>query len=142
MPAPQDVAGVRRFLGMTNYFAKYLDGFSEMSEPLRQLTSDKVEWQWTHEQEEAFRKIKAALSSAPLLAFFDKEFDTTVQCDASQSALGAILMQQGRPITFASRTLAPAEVNYAQIEKELLSNWQLFLPWNSLTTTHLEGKSP
>ena len=121
MPAPQDVAGVRRFLGMTNYFAKYLDGLSGMSEPLRQLTSDKVEWQWTHEQEEAFRKIKAALSSAPLLAFFDKEFDTTAQCDASQSALGAVLMQQGRPITFASRTLTPAEINYAQIEKELLA---------------------
>ena len=57
MPAPQDMTRVRRFLGMTNYFEKYLDGLSAMSEPLRQLTSDKVEWQWTHQQEEAFRKI-------------------------------------------------------------------------------------
>ena len=45
MPPPKDVAGVRRFLGMTNYFAKYLDGLSEMSESLRQLTSNNVEWQ-------------------------------------------------------------------------------------------------
>ena len=121
MPPPKDVAGVRRFLGMTNYFVKYLDGLSEMSESLRQLTRNNVEWQWTHEQLVAYRKIKTALSSAPLLAFFDKDQSTTVQCDASQNALGAVLIQEGRPITFASRTLTPAEVNYAQIEKELLA---------------------
>ena len=122
MPAPSDVGGVRRFLGMTSYFAKYLNRLSEMTEPLRQLTNEAVEWQWSHEQDRAFRDIKSALASAPVLTFFDKHSRTrTVQCDASQSALGAVLMQNGRAVAYASRTLSQAEENYAQIEKELLA---------------------
>ena len=122
MTPPKDVAGVRRFLGTVNYFAKYVSKISELSEPLRLLTSEKMEWQWDHEQNDAFKRLKRALTTAPLLGFFDNSCEnTTVQCDASQKALGAVLMQNGRPICFGSRTLSKAEVNYAQIEKELLA---------------------
>ena len=122
MPAPKDVEGVRRFLGMVNYFSKYLSNLSKLSDPLRQLTSDKIAWQWGPEQDNAFESLKRTLATAPLLAFFHPECGSTVvQCDASKEALGAVLLQDGRPIMFASRTLSRAEENYAQIEKELLA---------------------
>ena len=122
MPPPKDVAGVRRFIGMTNYFAKYLSKLSQLSEPPRQLTKGDTVWEWTHEQSAAFEQIKTALTSAPVLAFFDKSLQSsTVQCDASQAALGAVLMQEGRSISYASRALSHTEQNYAQIEKELLA---------------------
>ena len=107
---------------MVNYFSKYLSNLSKLSDPLRQLTSDKIAWQWGPEQDNAFESLKRTLATAPLLAFFDPECGSTVvQCDASKEALGAVLLQDGRPIMFASRTLSRAEENYAQIEKELLA---------------------
>ena len=139
MTPPKDVAGVRRFLGMVNYFAKYVSKISELSEPLRLLASEKMEWQWGHEQNDAFERLKRALTTAPLLGFFDNSCEnTTVQCDASREALGAVLMQNGRPICFGSRTLSKAEVNYAQKKRSCLL---LFLQWNASTITHLADMS-
>ena len=123
MPAPTDVTGVRRFLGMARYLGKYVDGFSAMCEPLRKLTKEDVVWDWNFEQGTAFKKIKESLVKAPVLAFFDERQDTTLQCDASQTALGAALLQNGRPaaVAYTNRALLAAECNYAQIEKELLA---------------------
>ena len=78
-------------------------------------------WDWNFEQETAFKKIKESLVKAPVLAFFDERQDTTLQCDASQTALGAALLQNGRPVAYSSRDLSAAESNNAQIEKELLA---------------------
>ena len=61
------------------------------------------------------------LASAPVLAYFSPEKDIIVQCDASQSGLGAVIIQDGRVVEYASRALTDTEQNYAQIEKELLS---------------------
>jgi len=61
------------------------------------------------------------LASAPVLAYFSPEKDILLQCDASQSGLGAVIIQDGRVIEYASRALTDTEKNYAQIEKELLA---------------------
>ena len=61
------------------------------------------------------------ISQVPVLAFFDPEKEVTVQCDASQSGLGAVLMQEGKPVHYISRAMTSAEKNYAQVEKELLA---------------------
>ena len=61
------------------------------------------------------------LSQVPVLAFFDPEKEVTVQCDASQSGLGAALMQESKPVHYISRAMTSAEKNYAQVEKELLA---------------------
>ena len=121
MASPTDVTGVRRFLGMATYLGKYMDGFSAMCEPLGQLTKEDVAWDWNFEQETAFKKIKESLVKARVLAFFDERPDTTLKCDASQTALGAALLQNGRPVAYTSRALSAAECIYAQIEKELLA---------------------
>ena len=65
--------------------------------------------------------VKQVLTQAPVLKFFDPQKKTVLQCDASMSGLGACLLQDGHPVAYASRALTPAETNYAQIEKELLS---------------------
>ena len=76
---------------------------------------------WGSEQHTALTKVKKVLSSAPMLHYFDPKVVSTVQADASQSGLATCLLQKGKPIAYASRSLSPSECNYAQIEKELLA---------------------
>ena len=121
MPEPNDVAGVRRFLGMTQYLAKFLPALSDMTAPLRALTKQNVEFSWQNEQQSAFDSIKSAVAQTPILRYYSLNEEVTVQCDASQTGLGATLMQNGQPVAYASRALTDAETRYAQIEKELLA---------------------
>ena len=65
--------------------------------------------------------MKLLVVSTPVLAFYDTRKYVTIQCDASQNGLGATLLQEGRPVSYASRAFTSAEKNYAQIEKELLA---------------------
>jgi hypothetical protein len=78
---------------------------------------------WGEPQRKAFDKIKTILFSDRHLQYYDEKKPLTVQCDASQQAegLGAALLQEGKPIAYASRALTKTETNYAQIEKELLA---------------------
>ena len=121
MPAPTDVTGVRRFLGMVQYLAKFLPRLSVMTKPLRELTQKNCEFAWQDTQEKAFKEIKEAASRTPVLRYYSLDVEVTVQCDASQYGVGAALTQNGQPVAFASRSLSPAEQRYAQIEKECLS---------------------
>ena len=78
-------------------------------------------WLWQHEHDEAIKKLKVALTNAPVLKFFDPKKQLDIQADASKDGLGACLLQDGHPIAYASRALSVSERNYAQIEKELLA---------------------
>ena len=106
---------------MANFLAKFIPSLSEVSEPLRRLTCQDIAWQWNREQEDAFNQIKSAITTAPVLAYINKNKSLVVQSDASQHGLGAVILQENKPIAFASRTLTEAERQYAQIKKELLS---------------------
>jgi len=121
MPVPRDVAAVRRFNGTVNYLAKYLPSLSTVIKPLTTLTCKDAAWTWGPEHAKAFDTIKQLISSAPLLRHYNPEEDLVVQCDASKDGIGACLLQNGQPIAYASRTMTPAEQNYAQIEKETLA---------------------
>lgn len=121
MPKPKDVKAVRRLCGFVNYLAKFLPRLSEVLEPIQQLTRKEVPWQWQHEHEAAFEKVKDLVTQAPLLKYYSPTEELTVQCDASEKGLGAALMQNGQPIAFASRGLTEPETRYAQIEKEMLA---------------------
>ena len=121
MPAPTDKVGVQRLLGLTQYLAKFLPSLSDITKPLRDLTQNDVRWVWGDAQKTALEKLKQAVSNTPVLRYYNLDHEVTLQCDASQSGLGAALMQNGQPIAYASRALTPAETRYAQIEKELLA---------------------
>jgi hypothetical protein len=121
MPRPEDVAGVQRLGGFVNYLAKFLPKISDVMSPIRQLTRKDVPWNWADAQEAAFNEVKRLVSEAPILRYYDATKRLTIQCDSSQSGLGAALLQEGQPIAFASRSLTDTETRYAQIEKELLA---------------------
>ena len=121
MPAPTDIAALKRILGMVGYLAKFLPHLSDVCEPLRQLDRKDVEWCWLEQHQDALTKIRELITAAPVLAYYDVKREVTIQCDASQSGLGAVLLQEGRPVCYASRALTTTEENYAQIEKELLA---------------------
>jgi hypothetical protein len=80
-----------------------------------------VEWNWSTECQEAFQKVRDKITNTPLLAYFDSNKELLLQVDSSNDELGAALMQDGKPIEYASRALSPAERNWAQIEKETLA---------------------
>jgi hypothetical protein len=76
-----------------------------------------VQFEWGSRQEESFQKIKEILTAAPVLAYYDVRKPVTITCDASKSGLGAVLLQDLKPVAYASRALTDAETRYAQIEK-------------------------
>ena len=121
MPSPSDVSGVRRLLGMVNYLTKFIPHLSDLTHPISILTQKDVEFQWSDQQERAFTKVKEAISKPTMLTYFDVQKDVTIQCDSSKDGLGCALLQEGKPIAFASRALSSTEQLYAQIEKEMLS---------------------
>ncbi|CAC5421276.1 unnamed protein product [Mytilus coruscus] len=79
-----------------------------------------TEFIWTHEQQQAFEKLKDIITKNPVLSFYDVSKPVTVSCDASQCGLGAMLIQDNKPVAYASRSLTDAESRYANIERELL----------------------
>lgn len=120
MPKPENKDDVLRFLGMVTYLSKFIPNLSEHSEPLRRLvTADQFDWNQDHQ--ENFDNIKNLISSDILLGYYDVNKPLKIQTDSSSKAIGCTLMQEERPISYASRTLSTTEANYAQIEKECLA---------------------
>lgn len=121
MPLPTNKAGLQRMLGMTKYLAQYIPGEATITAPLRQLLRKDNVWQWQHEHDDVVKKLKDALTNAPVLKFFDPKKQLIIQADVSKDGLGACLLQEGHPIAYASRAPTETEKNYAQIEMELLA---------------------
>ena len=121
MERPTDVTGVQRIMGTVGYLTKFLPRLFEVSQPLRQLTKKGTEFLWDEVHDRAFSRIKEMVTASPLLKYYEREKDLVIQCDASKGGLGAALLQDGRPLAYASRALTAAERNYTQIEKELLA---------------------
>ena len=121
MEAPKNVKDVQRFAGTVNYLARFLPQLSEIMEPIRILTLKDRAFVWGKKQEEAFTEIKTKVTQAPVLAYYDCKKPLQIQCDASMNGIGSVLMQDGRPISFASKALTPTESRYAVIEKEMLA---------------------
>ena len=121
METPVDVQGVQRLIGMVKYLSKFPSNLSELCQPLGKLTHKDAEWRWTQQQEHVFKSLKVAVTQAPFLKYFSPQAQTKGQGDASQNGLGFALLQEGQPVTYASRLLTPAEQGYSRIEKELLA---------------------
>src|SRR6266542_4520605 len=114
---PTDVTRVRKFIGLCNYYRKFIKDLSKLSKPLRQLLKKDIKFFWELKEQETFEKFKRILTKAPVLLFlnFDKPFRLCT--DASLKGLEAVLEQENengnlRPVAYASRSLTPAEKNY------------------------------
>ena len=121
MPTPTDIQGVKRLCGMVQYMARFLPHLSTDLEPIRALTRKDAEWHWSPACQAAFETVKQKLSETPVLAYFDIAKDIELQVDSSKDGVGAVLLQGGKPVEYASRSLSSNERNWAQIEKELLA---------------------
>ena len=92
-----------------------------MCEPLWRLTHKDATWVWSSEQEQAFERIKQAVTFVPVLKYFNPKQSSEGQAGTSSKGLGFVLLQNGQLVTYISRALTSAEQNYSQIEKKLLS---------------------
>ncbi|KAK7107442.1 hypothetical protein V1264_015374 [Littorina saxatilis] len=119
MPPPNDKKELHTMLGMITYLAKFAPQLSETTKPMRDLLKEDVKFIWDEQQQAALQKVKNAITSKPILSFFDPKKEVRLEVDASKSGLGAAIFQDGNPVAFASKSLTSAEENYAQIEKEL-----------------------
>ena len=121
-PAPENVSQLKAFLGMLNYYAKFLPNISSRLAQLYKFLQKAVVWSWGAKQQKAFKEAKNALVSAELLVYYDPTKQLRLSCDASPYGVGAVLTHKlddgsENPIAFASRSLSPAERKYAQLDK-------------------------
>ena len=120
MKAPKDKKALQSFQGMVNYLKRYSAKLTRLFEPLKPLLREEMEWTWDFSHQDAFDAVKEELSRTPVLAYFDRKAEHVIQTDASMKGLGAVLLQEGKPVIYVSRSLTPAEERYSNIERELL----------------------
>jgi hypothetical protein len=108
------VHDVRSFLGLVNYFRKFIQHYSEIAVPLTNLTKKSHSWVWTGRCQDPFELLKQKLIEAPLLRTPDESLPYEVVTDASDLGLGGVfkLLQEGHPVAFESRKLNSAELTY------------------------------
>ena len=124
-PAPTNVTQLQSYLGMLNFYRRFVKDISSILEPLNKLLRKDVKWVWGTEEKNAFEASKTALLNSKALVHFDPKLPIVVTADSSSYGLGAVLAHvvdgHERPVCFVSRTLNTAERNYSQIEREALS---------------------
>lgn len=121
MKPPKNKNDLQKLLGVINYLRNFIPNLSEIVSPFRQKLKNYTDWTWTDENSILLEKIKNIISDAAILVPFDPKKEITIQCDSYKDALGCCLFQDGKPVSYASRSMTPTEINYAQIEKEILS---------------------
>ena len=143
-PIPRDTTSVRSFLGLANYYRRFIKGFAQIAAPMNNLLKSDTPFCWTTDCQDAFERLKDALTSAPVLAYpdFDKEF--ILSTDASGHALGFILSQKDsnkkeRVIAYGGRSLRPPERSWSISERETLAliegikNYRVYLAGRKFT---------
>ena len=125
-PTPQNSTELRAYLGLLNYYSKFMPNLSAKLAPLYKLLQKNTPWYWGTHESRAFKQSKQLLLSSQLLVHFDPNKELILCCDASAYGIGAVLTHRTsdgieQPIGFVSRSLTKAEKAYSQIEKEALS---------------------
>ena len=139
-PTPTSIKDLQQFLGLANYYRRFIPAFSSAARPLHDLQKKSAGWRWTETEANAFATLQHAFAEMVALAHADPSRPFVVETDASDFAVGCVLSQrdaQGhlRPLAFHSRSLNPAEANYPILDKELLAIITAFKVWRH----HLEG---
>jgi len=113
-PTPTNLREVRSFVGVCSYYRRFVEGFARISAPLHDMTKKGQVFCWTPECQEAFDRLKAVLTSAPVLTMPDEESPFVLDTDAAQTSIGAVLSQRQegveRVVAYASRKLSKCEI--------------------------------
>ena len=125
-PVPKNQTELKGFLGLAGYYRRLVKEFASIAVPLNKMTSRKTPYEWGKEQQEAFVKLKLAITTAPVLGKPNYEKDWVLDVDASDVALGAVLGQEQEdmevhPVYFWSRQLSKSEKNYSVTDRECLA---------------------
>lgn len=105
-PEPKNIKALRGFLGLSGYHRKFVKNYGTIAKPLTNLLQ-KDSFIWTEEATEAFKRLKEAMTSTPILKLPDYTMEFTVETDASNTGIGAVLTQQGHPLAYFSKALGP-----------------------------------
>jgi hypothetical protein len=125
-PVPENVTETQSFLGFTNFYRRFIQDFADIARPLHELAKKDVAFTWGSEQQRAFRTLKKALTSSPVLMFPQDDKPYKLEADSSGYATGAVLSQLGpddkwHPVAYYSKSLTPTERNYDVHDKEMLA---------------------
>lgn len=127
-PTPTSVKKLRGFLGLTGYYRRFILGYAMLAAPFTDLLK-KEAFSWTVEAEESFRSLKHAMSTAPILQLPDFSKTFYVETDASDFGIGAVLLQEKRPIAFFSKKLGPRRRVTSTYHKELYAIVEAVQKW-------------
>eukprot|EP01018_Ginkgo_biloba_P011642 Gb_37067 [translate_table: standard] len=127
-PTPRNITNLRGFLGLTGYYWKFIRGYARIASPLTELLK-KDAFQWNEEASNAFNLLKEIMTTTLVLATpnFTKTF--IIECDASGQGIGAVLMQEGRPLAFESKQLSKRDLGKSTYEKEMLTILHAIRKW-------------
>jgi len=138
-PVPENRTDVQAFIGFVNFYRRFIQDFSTIARPLFDLTRSDQAWNWDTKEQEAFERLKMAVTTAPILASPQDLEPFRIEADSSDFASGAVLSQQlpreekWHLVAFYSKSLSPVERNYEIHDKEMLAiiraleEWRHFL---------------
>ena len=125
-PKPKNVKDIRKFLGLTNYYRRFIKDFAQIARPMNMLTRKDVKWQWERKQQQAFNKLKRIFTTRLVLVAPDLDKEFRVEADASNYTTRGVLSvkcsdRMWRPVVFISKSLSDIERNYEIYDKEMLA---------------------
>ena len=125
-PAPRNVKEVQKFLGLANYYRRFIKSFARIAAPLYMLVRKEQKWKWEKKQEEAFEELKAVFTTEPILAIPDIDREMRVEANASDYVIGGVLSMKcedgkWRLVVFISKLLNTTKQNYKIHDKEMLA---------------------
>lgn len=132
-PTPTTQKQLRSFLGLANYYRRFIQGYSIIARPLTNMFK-KDGFLWCSEAVAAFDALKSALTSSPVLALPEFGKDFVIETDASNTGIGAVLMQDNHPICYINRALGPRHQALSVYEKELMAVVHAVQAWSSYLT--------
>ena len=138
-PTPKTVRGVRSFLGLVNFYRRFIKNYAQVARPLNDLTKKDQTFEWKELQQTAFDTLKQQFTTTPILAFPDIDKQFHLEMDASDFATGTVLSilkdDKWHPVAYSSHSMFPEECNYPFADKEMLSVIRSLEEWRH----YLEG---
>ena len=121
MPVPQDKEDLQCFLGLMTYMGCFFRNLSQRASILRDLLKKDVPFEWAEDHQVVFNELKVAITHEARMVYYDVKKPITLEVDASMKGLSAALVQEEKPVAFASKTLTKTQTNYSNIEREMLA---------------------